>query len=568
MTEDDRRRGAAEESHASVTEQIDHWVPATEPVDGRVPQTARRAWLIAEVGVRRAIRRALTRPRRTAFLLLVIGGTWLNVLLSGGPPGPPEVSGLASTSASSLTASEGSLGVARGPGFSTYARGLAAMGWFVAVGLAAVGATTRLSDVDSAPLVVPAAGVRATFLGTLIAEHARRFTVIGLFVLLTLVTVAVDGGGLGSLPTGGLAVLCVFLTAELVGHVVALSWAASTGGEVFGPGVRLLGGGAALMAATLVVTRLQTAVVIFATTPFGWYGDLFLLGTPVAADPTRAAVALGGSVLFLPPLYLLAERLARRTWFRDPPAPTADGASGAGLADALLAPLASAGSRAVARRVWLQTVRRPKTLVFLGIPFLFAGTVILSGDHPPAFPVLLGLYGAWAAGIGTSLNPLSSEGAGLPLLLTSPVAGAGVVRGYVLAAVSVAVPAVSAVVLVAAPLAGFGPAATAAGVVVGVGLTLGTAPVSVAVGVGIPRIERLDVRNGDGPLAPSKFALAAHSVVVIALSLPALAGVALSARFGLWALGLGVCSTVSLAWLAGALGYRYAAAQFASLTLE
>jgi ABC-2 type transport system permease protein len=537
----------------------------TSPVESVWPETARRASLVAGIGLRRAVRRALARPKRTAFLLLLFGGVWLNVLFGGGPPAPSP--GAGSGTVPSTTAGTALSGTAV-DGFGELARGLAAIGWVVAVGLATVGATPRLSDVDGGSLVVPAAGVRATFLGTLVAEHARRFALIGLFVLLTLGSVAFGGGGVESLPTGGIAVLCIFVTAELVGHVLALGWTLSTGGDVLGPGVRLLGGGAILLGCTLAVVRLETVIALFAATPLAWYGELFLLGTPVAANGTYAAVALVGSVLAVPPLYLLAERLARRVWFLDSSSEPSSGASGSTLADVLLAPVTSQQSRAVARRVWLQTIRRPKTLVFVGIPFLFAGTVVASGDYPPSFPVLLGLYGAWAAGIGTSLNPLSTEGSGLPLLLSSPAAGASVVRGYVVASVTVAVPAVTVVVLVSSPLAGFGPTLTLAGVVAGVGVVLGTAPVSVAIGVGIPRIEQLDVAGDEGPLAPSKFALAAHSVVVVLLSLPALAGVALAARFGVPALLLGVGSSVAVASLAGAIGYRYAASRFGTLTLD
>ncbi len=533
------------------------FVPATRDRTGQTG-TLRLASLIAWTSLRRAVRRALARPRRTAVVVLFFAVVWGSVLFDGpsgatSPPGPGgfDTFGDAAT-----------VGV--------YARGLAAIGWVGAVVLAALGATTRLDDVDAAALTLPAAGVRATFLGTLAAEHARRFAVIGGFASLAVVSVAAGGGGVGTLPTGGVAVLCVFVTAELVGHVFALWWSSRTDGEVLSPGLRLLAAGAALMGVTLGAVRLDVIVPLFAQTPLGWYGDLFLLGTPAPARPRLAATAAVASAVGVVPLYLLAERLARRVWFRDPPAPgPSRGRATAVTADTVLTdrlPVDDA-ARAVARRVWLQTVRRPKTLVFLGIPFLFAGTVVVSGDYPPAFPVLLGLYGAWAAGIGTTLNPLSSEGAGLPLLLTSPLAGGGVVRGYVLASVSVAVPAVATVVLLAAPLAGFSAQLTLAGVVVGVGLTLGTAPLSVAVGVGIPRIERLSATSVDGPLTPSKFALAAHSLVILLLSLPALAGVALEPRFGPWALWLGVAASLGLASLGGALGYRYAAARFGRLRL-
>ena len=479
-------------------------------------------------------------------------GSWASLFVDGaGPPGPGGFDSLAGAVA-----------------FGTYARGGAGVVWLGAVALSAVGATTRLSDVDGAPLVVPAAGLRATFLGTLAAEHARRFAFVGLLAAVTVVSVAVRGGGVATLPTGGVAALCVFVTAELVGHVLALTWVETTGGDVFSPGVRLLAGGAALMGATLLALRVDAVVTLLAGTPLGWYGDLFLLGTPAPGRPAFAAAALLGTVAVTPPAYLLAERLARRAWFRDPPAPGAEGGGGAALADALLSPFADARSRAVARRVWLQTVRRPKTLVFLGIPSLFAGTVLVSGDYPPAFPVVLGLYGAWAAGVGTTLNPLSSESAGLPLLLASPLAGGGVVRGYVLAAVSVAVPAVAGTVVVAGTLAGFGLGLTLAGVVVGVGLTVGTAPLSVAVGVGAPRLRGLSPADAEGPLTPSKTALAVHSAAVVTLSLPSVAGVALSTRFGPVALWLGVGATVALAALGGAVGYRYAVARFSSLTLD
>ncbi|ERH12636.1 MAG: hypothetical protein J07HB67_01657 [halophilic archaeon J07HB67] len=167
--------------------------------------SVRLAALIARTSLRRALRRALARPRRTAVVVLFFAVVWGSVLLDG--PGAPT----------------GPAGFDRFDGvvFGIYARGLAAVGWVAAVGLAAVGATTRLDDVDAAALTLPAAGVRATFLGTLVAEHARRFAVIGGFASVALVSVATGGGGVGTLPTGGVAVLCVFVTAELVGHVLA-----------------------------------------------------------------------------------------------------------------------------------------------------------------------------------------------------------------------------------------------------------------------------------------------------------------------------------------------------------
>jgi|GEM_PF-1161822 len=531
------------------------FVPATRDRAGTTG-TLWLASLIAQTSLKRALRRAFGRPRRTAVVVLFFAVVWGSALLDT-PGSSPAPGGFGS--------------VGNGVVLGIYARGFAAIGWLCAVALAVVGATTRLDDVDAGALTLPAAGVRATFLGTLAAEHARRFAVIGGFASFAVVSVATGGGGVGTLPTGGVAVLCVFVTAELVGHVLALGWIDLTGGDFLPPGVRLLVAGAGLMTVTLGVARLDLLVPWFAGTPLGWYGDLFLLGTPAPTRPRLAAAAVVGSVAVVVPLYLLAERLARRVWFRDPPAPGAGGGRAtAATADTLLRsrlPFVDGASRAVARRVWLQTVRRPKTLVFLGIPFLFAGTVVVSGDYPPAFPVLLGLYGAWAAGIGTTLNPLSSEGAGLPLLLTSPMAGRGVVRGYVFASVSVAAPAVAAVVLSTGPLAGFSSQLTLAGTVVGVGLTLTTAPLSVAVGVGIPRIERLNATNVDGPLTPSKFALAAHSLSVLLVSLPTLAGVTLEPQFGPWALWLGVAASLAVASLGGALGYRYAAARFGRLRL-
>ena len=508
--------------------------------DGRWVRTA---GLIARVGVRRAVRRALARPRRTALLVLLFGGTWLNLIV-GGRPEPP-------TDAATLT-------------FARTARGAAAIGWVAATTLAAVGATTSLADVDGRELVVPAAGVRAAFLGTLVADHARRVLVLGVVAVLTLATVVVGRAGPGSLPTGVLAVACVFLTAELVGHVLALGWVGVTDGGV-PKSARLIAGGVGLLGAAVAVDRLPTVLAVAARTPLAAYGDLFLLGTPFDADRGRAVAAFVGSVAVAPPAYLLAERLARRVWFRDPPAGGASGGRGTAVIDRLVEPVAARPTRAVARRVWLQTVRRPKTLVFVGIPLLLAATVVIDGDAPTGFPTLLGLYGAWAAGVGTSLNPLSAEGPGLPTLLTAPVDGRGVVRGYALAAWTVAVPVVAGTVGVAGPLAGFDTVATLTGVAAGVGLVVGCVPASVAVGVSVPRVDALRATDGDGPLSPSKFAFAGYSLLVVFLSLPALAGSLLAS--GAVAAAVGVLGTTLLAAGAGVVGYRYAGRQFDRLTL-
>jgi ABC-2 type transport system permease protein len=492
--------------------------------DGR-RRRERRSWVrrggrMAWLELRRRLRQLRARPRSTAARVLFYVGLWLWVLEPWNPRGTEAVG--ASGEAADLAV----LGVMRGG---------VALAWVGLVAIEALSATTSVDDVDAGAAVIPAAGVRATLLATQVVEHARRLTILGVLAVMGLVSFALGTGSTGVLGVGLVAFVGLTATARLTGEVVGMTYAAVAGESHLRGYAPVVAVAVALVTAVVLTRFFAQAAALVTWLPPAWYADLMLLGTPgVAPDPVRAVGAVAGTLLALPVLFLVAERLAVSVWF-DPgggPAPderrpargSVPTATRVARRLARAVPVSGA-TRAVAWRVTVRSLRRPQSLVMMALPVLLGATVVLASEHVHDWlPVMLAFYGAWAAGAGVTLNPLASEGVGLPGLLTAPVTGRQVVGGYVLTGLALSAPLVVAIPLGAGAYAG-SPALTVGGaVLLGLVVAAGGSALAVAVGVLLPRLGAMSATDVDAPAAPQRVAFVAYSVGVVVIGAPGAAG--------------------------------------------
>lgn len=517
---------------------------------------ARRGVGMAAMDLRRRLRQLRARPRSSAVRVAFYVGLWLWVVEPWNPRGTDAVA------APGAGAELDVLGVLRGG---------VALVWLGLVGIEAMSATTSVDDVDAGTAVVPAAGVRATLLATQLVEHARRLTILGVVALMGLVSFALGTGSSGVVGVGLVAFLALTATARLTGEVAGMSYAAAADRERFQRYGQVVVVGAMLVAAVVLTRFFGELAALVTWLPPAWYADLMLLGTPgVSADPVRAAGAVVGTLVALPALFAVAERLADRVWFDprggEPAAATSPEAVPATTRWVRrivgVVPLGRP-TRAVAWRVTVRALRRPQSLVMMGLPVFLGVTLVLASDHAHGWlPVLLAFYGAWAAGAGVTLNPLSSEGAGLPGLLTAPVTGREVVAGYVVTGLVLSAPLVVVVPLFAGVYAGSTPLTVGGSVVLGLVVAAGGSAVAVAVGVLLPRLGAMSPTDVDAPAAPQRVAFVAYSVAVAAIGAPGAVGLlADGSVLGVGVVGLALAGLAASALLAGLLGVpaaRYA----------
>jgi hypothetical protein len=370
-------------------------------------------------------------------------------------------------------------------------------------------------------------------------------------------------------------------------------------------------------------------------TPLAWFGDAALLGLPgVAAVPVRAVGAAALASVLLPALAAVGIRSATTLWYTDraqatdegtgqretSPQGTADaaargrvgasngsasnesGASGsasnestsrgdvspartgasASVGERALAPLSGVlarPTRIVTLAVWRRTKRAPIRLLYVAYPlfFLYAPlrTAFESGV-PTSLPVLVALYGTWAAG-ATALNPLGDEGSVLPTTLLSGIDGRQFVTGHVLSAALVGVPVVALTTAAAGALSPLDPAQWLALTVASAVLAVSGTVLAVAVGTLFPRFGAVEVFRSREVTMPSKGAFAAYSLALLAGALGAvLALLAPLAGFVGGAVGApGIAVRVvggALAMLVGvvgpAAGFRWAAREFETFAME
>lgn len=327
--------------------------------------------------------------------------------------------------------------------------------------------------------------------------------------------------------------------------------------------------------------------------PFGWYADLGLLGTPALNAATRSAAAAIVLTLVVGVLgVVVGTRVAERHWFSDPalagaePRATTAEDSAPGF-ERRLAPIFGRATASLIVLSWRRARRSPMKLLYAFYPLLFiAGPlagILQSGQVPEYLPYLVVVLVAWMAGVIFTLNPLGDQGAALASTLLSRVDGRRFVRAIVLAGLVVAVPLgviVTAAVAVLSPV----DVETAAVLLAATPVTmLVAAALSVGIGMAFPKFEATTVTRSMKTVLPSRWAFllftlslfgtaaAAGIVAEEFVRILATGLVSWALPFG-WSVGEGTLYRIAVValvplLLAPALAYRYAVRRFDRYTL-
>jgi hypothetical protein len=504
--------------------------------------TLRDSLLVARLYLLRGWRRAIANPRTLALRAGGLVAIWLFVVLGDAQTLPSEVE------------------PAR---FREMMRGTAAGLWLALAVVAALGTPTAARSVQGSPFLLRSAGLRPTLWGTVLGRYAQRVAIFGAFAVATAL-VLVWGFDIPTRnPLTFVALLVFFLTAELAGMAARLGIAAT--GIRLGDAGRVLLGGVGILVLSVGIGYFEETVALLSHLPVAAFGEAFTMGVPgVTADETLVVWATVGGVVGSLVLAVAIEQFALRSWF------TGGNRERAGTertrVDDLLGRLGVTGpTRAVAWRLWLQSRRRPLVLGLLAVPALVVGLALVDpeGTDIPLFPLSIGLYAVWMATVSVGLNPLSSEDETLTHLLSAP--GRDVVRGYALTTVCLGIPVTTAAVLLAGVLVG--PLwLTVPALIVSVVVLLGVVPGAIAIGLVLPRVGALE-QSVDGPITPSKFAIAAHSVLLGLLVAPAALVITFAAQIPPVVVYAGSGVTVLAALLTGTAALRLAARRLDGMTL-
>ncbi|AFO55700.1 hypothetical protein [Natrinema sp. J7-2] len=388
-------------------------------------------------------------------------------------------------------------------------------------------AAVRTIDIDAPSLVLTSVRPRAVTIGVLSAEFLRGLAFVVLPVGILGVGFATGAGTSVPILTVPL-VTVLFLTSSVcagsaVGAAVAV-WsrrARSKTGYVAG-GLALLG---ALIVAS-VIARLSTTPELASGLPTSWYGDLFVVGTPIAASQTRAFGAVLGTVAIGYAGGSVTERFATQRWLDEMGANGNDqGAAAVGERSRPFPRLRGRIDRPTRYVAWrsLRRVKRdPTRLSHLGLPLLVGAWLLVDLARSTAgrslLPIAVGLLGSWFVGGCLTLNPLGDDGAALPATVTSPVDGSQFVRGTALMSAIVGVP------LLVATGSAVSIATSALPLALGLGLWIGVhgaaaIGIALAVGMRFPRFGAIRVSRRRTVVPPSLSAIVIYSMTVLSLGL-------------------------------------------------
>ncbi|WP_435155728.1 hypothetical protein [Haladaptatus sp. DFWS20] len=386
----------------------------------------------------------------------------------------------------------------------------------------AVGQTGRIDHEAGMLTTVPARDVVG---GLVLAEFARIASVAALPLVSISVALSVALGTPTVFATIVLALLGVFTTAVLAGHIVGLllkvAFARSELLAQYKSVIAVLG--FTIYMGTILSNTFGRVVASISTllqdAPMGWLGDVFVLGIP---GLTPSLVRVGGGVAFvavtIPVLVSLDVRTATWLWYGDQ-VQVENRKYEASTSNAdFLAGAVSRPTRTVITNVWRRTKRAPLRLLYVVYPIFFMTVplqeAVQTGTVSTYLAVSIALYGAWGVG-ASALNPLGDEGAMLPVTLTSTIRGGQFVRGNVLAVTLVGLPFVvgsTAIASALSPLA----LERLVGLTVGSAL-LGVAGTVVAVGIGtaFPRFSSVRVTRSRRVVVPSKSAFAVYTLTLL-----------------------------------------------------
>ncbi|GGL56309.1 hypothetical protein [Halocalculus aciditolerans] len=423
--------------------------------------------------------------------------------------------------------------------------------------------------------------------GILVAE------LVGVAVYLTPLALLVGGGlavGSGSLLAGvcvplAVGVLAVF--AVTAGHAVGYVLRAGIARSPFFAAHKSKLAVGVFLAYMYFVTVYQDFSVFrplldaVGGTPVGWVGlaPLAALGT---ASPLLAVAGFAAVAAVTPVCLRAAVAAAGDAWYTETVASTR--ASGeheeTSVAGGRLASAVGGPSAWVARIALTRAYRRPIKVVFVLYPSFALVTpladIAQTGEVPGALPVVIAVYGAWAAGAGFALNPLGDDGAMLPVTLTSGLSGRAYVRGLVTAAVLAGAGVVLPAALVLGVLVPLTPTQLLTLAAATLALLVGGSMLATGVGCAFPRFDAVRISRSRRVVAPSLIAFAVYSLVLFIVSLPGLATQSTLVASGIGnAVGLsaesvqvfGALVTAGFVGVAGYVSYRSAVDAVDSYTL-
>lgn len=272
------------------------------------------------------------------------------------------------------------------------------------------------------------------------------------------------------------------------------------------------------------VSTVQQLEPVLQSPPLGWFADLSFVTTPgVTVPPLAVAGALGASAAAVGAGILLSTPTADYAWRADRTRSTekTDGAASAPdhwVDDLLAVVTRRPATRGVASTTLLRVYRSPLQLTFVAFPLVGAIPVgeqlLASGTLPWYAPWLAVWYGAWAAGAAVPLNPLGTQGAALPALLTSPADGRDVVNGNVVAAALPAAPLTAVAAVGVGSVAGHTTVELTGIAVAAVAAVVAACVIAVGIGSIFPRFDAIDFSGSRRAVPPSKVAYTAFSTIL------------------------------------------------------
>ncbi len=477
------------------------------------------------------------------------------------------------------------------------ARGALALAWLGPVALIAqraVGKTARIEHEAGMLTTVPAPDVLG---GLVLAEAARVLSVAAVPVVAVAGAFALGIGAPAAFLSIVVALLAVFATALLAGHIVGVAIKIVVGQSELLTRYKSVLAVVAFLAYFVAVSSeafgraLVELFGLLQASPTAWFGDLLVAGIPGGApSPLRIAGALALVAVGVPVLLAVDVRAAERLWYADRAQPGTRTYEDSDADSTVLSRVAAGPTRAVVTKIWRRTRRAPIRLIYVVYPLflLFAPLqqAFTTGEVPASLPVLLALYGTWAVG-AAALNPLGDEGALLPVTLTTGVRGGQFVRGHVLAVATVGLPLVAGATALAGLLSPLDPSRWVALAAMSAVLCVTGPVLALAIGTRFPRFGTVRVSRSREVVVPSKTAFVCYTLVVAVGALggavalipggaAVLSGlISFVARYFGFSLDIGApmlrvgggAVAVALGLVAPPLAYRYVSRRFDSYTL-
>lgn len=410
-----------------------------------------------------------------------------------------------------------------------FVTGAVAMIWLVLVILAAVRTVTDVGKLDEPALLLLATSLRNVVLGLLGAE------ILAFLAWLVLPTTVLSGAFAYGAGTVMPVVFALLTTTVLVVTAVPLGFLIGIWFRhvftVYEPVARyrtpvflaIAVGYFLLVFSDVWPVVIDTAYAVLQDSPLAWPGQLLVVGVPgMSTDWTL----LGGGLVTFAAIGAVAAagsiRSAGVHWYADPARIEADTTAEpdeTSRLERLLSWRIDRPTRVVALTTIRRTKRAPIRLVYVAYPLVgilpFLQEIIRTQTIPPYLAVVVCLYVIWAGGAVFTLNLLGDLGRAMPVVVTSPISGRQHVRGHLVAATVLTVPAA---VLVGTAVTLASPIPPDEGLSLVVATTVGavaTPALAAGIGSAFPRFGNVRLTSNREAVMPSKTAFLVYSLVIV-----------------------------------------------------